>query len=159
MTNSVLIDTYKGFNIYFDKGGKYFWCALDAPEKYYKVQRYVECQRAIEDFIDANIKFVPFKVRHRKYYNDVYTVRGMNNAGETFVVLDKDGKPIPMYKRDEDFYILETKEDSLTYKEIDAMELQKIEIDAKIKELHAGIKTETLTQIRKNLQRFNNLIQ
>lgn len=144
---NVPIETYRGFEIQFDKNSEKFTYSIDDSDWQSK-QSYSACKKSIDDYLKNNSNFKPFVVRDKDSGNTIEII-GIRKDGR--FIYEKDGKKEQVGEYSENSYILYNEKDSIIYSTIKELEKQVDELRTKIKNEKEKIQGETLRAVKKYL--------
>jgi len=153
--SKILIENYKGWEIYFDNNKENFYTSSDSYDRECIKTSYAAAKKYIDDFIKDNITFEPIVIE-KKDHRGATQIKliGIRKDGR-FVYEGKDGKKEQLSEWDEKYYYLPTEENNEALKKI--AEKQQIiddislEISALEKEI---IKTPIIQQLKEKYKQL-----
>jgi hypothetical protein len=146
----VLIENYRGWEIYFNTDKEDFYTISNDFEKQQSKRSYAATKKFIDDFIKENTEFRPFNVERMpsSYKNrDVKTIVGIRKDG-AFVYSDKDGSKKQISTYDEKYYFLVDPENDPIFKQIDEIEQLISAHREEMKELEKMVKKVTFQELK-----------
>lgn len=99
---NILIENYRGFDIFFDSNDEIFACKIDNV-KWGKKQSFASAKKFIDDYIKDNIVFEPFEAQHKENGN-VIKVIGIRKDGR--FIYDKNGSKEQLSDYDLKYYLV-----------------------------------------------------
>ena len=132
----VLIETYRGWEIYFDTDAESFYCHSERYDNEKKKQSFAATKKYIDDYIKENSNFKSFKIeRLPDGYGERYlTVVGVRKDG-LLMVEDSKGEKKQLSKYDMKYYILRNPDNDPIYVAIKELEVKISELDGQVRGL------------------------
>ena len=146
----VLIENYRGWEIFFDTDKEIFYSASDEYDSAMTKKSFAASKKSIDDFIKENTNFKPFWVEKFGYMSrswDKIKIIGVRKDGN-FVYLDKKEKPAVVSKYDENDYILVKEENTPVFEKLCSFSAQIEELKAQSTEVEKQVIRETLKSIK-----------
>lgn len=149
----VLIETYRGWEIYFDIEVESFYCHSERYDRDQKKQSFAATKKYIDDYIKENSNFKPFKIEKLPSgYGDRYlTVVGIRKDG-ALMVEDSKGVKKQLFKYGMKYYILRTPDNDPINDEIKDLEVKITELNRQIRELQHKITGTSLTDYLESIK-------
>lgn len=140
MADRILIDTYRGIEIYFNLDKEAFYASIDDPSYSKDRQSYAATKKAIDEFIKENSEFKPFFVE-RKGHRGIETLKivGIRKDG-AYVYEDEKGAKIQLSKYSESDYYISSPELKEIVKKIDALKEKIAPLEEEKRQLENEIK-------------------
>lgn len=132
----VLIETYRGWEIYFDTDAESFYCHSERYDNEKKKQSFAATKKYIDDYIKENSNFKSFKIeRLRDGWGDMYlTVVGIRKDGALMVENSK-GVKKQLSRYDMKDYVLRNPDNDPIYVAIKELEVKISELDGQVRGL------------------------
>jgi len=121
----ILIENYRGYNIYFDAANERFYTMID-DRKWHEKQSFSAAKKFIDDHVKANYKFEPFDVvKIGTIYNNKgrLKITSIRKDGR-FVGEYKDGKKVQISDYEEKDWILDIPENEKHFANIAIFEAE-----------------------------------
>lgn len=151
----VLIQTYRGWEIYFDTENEEFYTMSNQFDTDKTKKSYSSAIKYIDDYIKENYKFTPFYVQKMPsiYDNRDTTIKiiGIRKDGR-FMYEDKDGSKHQLTEYDAKNYFKVNPENEPIFKEIHQLKDDISKLEGKVKELMSKVVKEELTDILRKLK-------
>lgn len=123
----VLIEEYRGVEIYFNLESETFYATIDDSEGNWNKPKktYTSCKKAIDDYIKENSEFAPFTVIYRAWNGPLEkrTICGIRKDGR-FNYIDAKGMHQQISTYDETKYLIDTPENITIIDEINKVNLE-----------------------------------
>lgn len=154
MADIILIDTYRGVEVFFNKEGETFYASVDDPELHWNRPKktYASVLKTIDEYVKEHLKFVPFNVLFKGWScaGDKYEVRkitGIRKDGQ-FVYEDDKGVQRQLSKYDENKCYLDIPENHELITEMAANEKKRAEYQKKLNEAQSKLQSLDLKEIK-----------
>jgi hypothetical protein len=146
-----LIETYRGWEIFFDTEKEEFYTTSNEHDKEQTKKSYPACKKYIDDFIKDNVKFVPFYVvpvpERIRYKADKLKIVGIRKDN-AYVYENSKGERVQFNSYNMTNYMLEDERNKPFIAEIEKLENKAEEIRQQIKEAEKKFFVKTLKQHR-----------
>ena len=149
----VLIENYRGWEIYFDTGKEDFYTFSNEYDTQQTKKSYASAKKYIDDYIKENQNFKPIKVQKmRSFFNSgaVITLIGLRKDG-IFMYEDVKGRKQQLSKYDEEDYFLVNPENDAIFQELELLYKEEKELTDKIKYASSKVIKVDVKQIKKNI--------
>lgn len=150
----VLIENYRGWEIYFNTDSEDFYTMSNEFDKQHTKKSYSSAKKYIDEFIKENNTFKPIKIQRFDYMSSnpkqYLTLIGIRKD-KAFMFEDESGDKKQLSRYDEKEYFVVDQVNEPIFEEIKKLQVQRDEIDEKFKELRSSIKRVTIEEIRKNI--------
>lgn len=147
----ILIETYRGIEIYFDTENETFICSL-TEDSGKQSKSFSAVKKAVDEYKKDNASFKPFKVRggQNSYRKEVrYTITGIRKDG-AFVGTDTKGQTVQISKYDERDLVLDDPENEIHYATIASLEMQVDAAKEKVEKYRKTVKETSLISVKSN---------
>ncbi len=137
----VLIEQYRGWEIFFDTENENFYTASDIFDRQQTKRSYTSTKKYIDDYIKENNDFKPVMVQKTaSYFNEINVIKliGLRKDG-AFMFEDKKGKKQQLSAYSEKEYFLVDSQNDAYFKEIEELNFERNKIDDKIKVIESKI--------------------
>jgi hypothetical protein len=151
--SKTLIETYRGWEIYFDTNSEDFYTTSNEYDKDAKKRSYASTKKFIDDYIKENNEFKPIKVQSMETSyksSSVITLIGIRKDG-AFIFQDEKGNKKQLSSYDESDFFLVNQNNEGYFNEIEKLENEIKSLREKIKEAESKIVKVDVKQIRRNL--------
>lgn len=148
----VLIENYRGFEIFFDTERERFYCEID-NEKWDERQSFNAAKKFVDETIKANGAFKPFDVivKRDEYGEKRLTIIGVRKDGN-FIAKKENGEQMVVSRFDENKYMLDIDENNETLGRIAILEaedeMEHKRMRDKIRELEKQLKIVSLKELK-----------
>jgi hypothetical protein len=144
----VLIENYRGWEIFFDTDSEDFYTVSSSNDAQQVKKSYASTKKHVDDYIKENQRFKPVKVRKLYGYSEIITITGIRKDG-VLVYEDAEGNKGQISRHDESHaYVLANHENGAILTDIDLLAKQKNELADKIDELAARLERLDAKKIR-----------
>lgn len=139
--SKILIENYKGWEIYFDNAKENFYTSSDEYDRMNTKTSYAATKKWIDDFIKENLVFEPVMVETEgSIYNDSKKIKIIGIRKDLrFIYEGKDGKPQQMSEYDEKDYYLTLDENNPIYEQIQKLDAERERLFEQISNLRKHI--------------------
>jgi hypothetical protein len=145
----VLIENYRGWEIYFDTSNEEFYTASNEYDRDEKKRSFASAKKFIDDYIKDNFKFTPIKVQNEG--GDLLTLIGVRKDGD-FVSMKENGEKDRFSKYYEKDYFVVDERNNEAFKQIDMIDSKIDELRLKRKEYRDALIKETVRDIREKMK-------
>ncbi len=149
----VLIENYRGWEIYFDTENETFYTVSNQYDNQQTKKSYASTKKFIDDYIKENQSFKPIKVQKMKpIYNDAkfITLIGLRKDG-AFMYEDEKGEKAQLSKYDEKEFFVVNPENDVHFVELERLYAEQRKISKLIEEEQLKVVKVDVKQIRRNL--------
>ncbi len=146
----VLIEQYRGWEIFFDTENENFYTVSDIFDRQQTKRSYTSTKKYIDDYIKENNDFKPVMVQKTaSYFNEINVIKliGLRKDG-AFMFEDKEGKKQQLSAYSEKEYFLVDSQNDAYFKEIEELNFERNKIDDKIKVIESKILKVGLNTIK-----------
>ena len=148
----VLIENYRGWEIYFDTDKEEFYTVSNEYDKQETKRSYASSKKYIDDYIKSNNVFKPIKVQKMPTMfseGKVITLIGIRKD-KAFMYEDEEGIKQQLSSYDErDYFIVDSRND-VYFKRIAELAIERKRIDDEVKEIEKSVIKVDVKQIRQN---------
>ena len=148
----VLIENYRGWEIYFDTDKEEFYTVSNEYDKQETKRSYASSKKYIDDYIKSNNVFKPIKVQKMPTMfseGKVITLIGIRKD-KAFMYEDEEGRKQQLSSYDErDYFIVDSRND-VYFKRIAELAIERKRIDDEVKEIEKSVIKVDVKQIRQN---------
>lgn len=148
----VLIENYRGWEIYFDTDKEEFYTVSNEYDKQETKRSYASSKKYIDDYIKSNNVFKPIKVQKMPTMfseGKIITLIGIRKD-KAFMYEDEEGRKQQLSSYDErDYFIVDSRNDG-HFKRIAELAIERKRIDDEIKEIEKSVIKVDVKQIRQN---------
>ena len=148
----VLIENYRGWEIYFDTYKEQFYTVSNEYDKQETKRSYASSKKYIDDYIKSNNVFKPIKVQKMPTMfseGKVITLIGIRKD-KSFMYEDEEGRKQQLSSYDErDYFIVDSRND-VHFKRIAELAIERKRIDDEVKEIEKSVIKVDVKQIRQN---------
>lgn len=148
----VLIENYRGWEIYFDTDKEEFYTVSNEYDKQETKRSYASSKKYIDDYIKSNNVFKPIKVQKMPTMfseGKVITLIGIRKD-KAFMYEDGEGRKQQLSIHDErDYFIVDSRND-VYFKRIAELVIERKRIDDEVKEIENSVIKVDVKQIRQN---------
>jgi len=145
----VLIENYRGWEIYFDSESEDFYTVSNQFDRQSTKKSFASTKKHIDDFIKDNSDFKPFYVENENGTKKLRIV-GVRKDGR-FYSEDENGKKEQISQYSESDLFLVNEDNVPVFKELSQLKKQEEEIRLKIKETSKKLIKIDLKEVRENL--------
>jgi len=148
----VLIENYRGWEIYFDTDKEEFYTVSNEYDKQETKRSYASSKKYIDDYIKSNNVFKPIKVQKMPTMfseGKVITLIGIRKD-KAFMYEDEEGRKQQLSSYDErDYFIVDSRND-VHFKRIAELAIERKRIDDEVKQIEKSVIKVDVKQIRQN---------
>lgn len=148
----VLIENYRGWEIYFDTDKEEFYSISNEYDKQETKRSYASSKKYIDDYIKSNNVFKPIKVQKMPTMfseGKVITLIGIRKD-KAFMYEDEEGRKQQLSSYDErDYFIVDSRND-VHFKRIAELAIERKRIDDEVKQIEKSVIKVDVKQIRQN---------
>ena len=148
----VLIENYRGWEIYFNTDKEEFYTVSNEYDKQETKRSYASSKKYIDDYIKSNNVFKPIKVQKMPTMfseGKVITLIGIRKD-KAFMYEDEEGRKQQLSSYDErDYFIVDSRND-VHFKRIAELAIERKRIDDEAKEIEKSVIKVDVKQIRQN---------
>lgn len=148
----VLIENYRGWEIYFDTDKEEFYTVSNEYDKQETKRSYASSKKYIDDYIKSNNVFKPIKVQKMPTMfseGKIITLIGIRKD-KAFMYEDVQGGKQQLSSYDErDYFIVDSRND-VHFKRIAELAIERKRIDDEVKEVEKSVIKVDVKQIRQN---------
>ena len=148
----VLIENYRGWEIYFDTEKEEFYTVSNEYDKQETKRSYASSKKYIDDYIKSNNVFKPIKVQKMPTMfseGKAITLIGIRKD-KAFMYEDEEGRKQQLSSYDErDYFIVDSRND-VHFKRIAELAIERKRIDDEVKEIEKSVIKVDVKQIRQN---------
>lgn len=149
----VLIENYRGWEIYFDTDKEDFYTVSNEYDYQQNKRSYASTKKFIDDYLKENLSFKPIKVmRMRTMWDspEIITLIGIRKDG-AFMYEDKNGEKKQLSKYGEESYFALNAKNEPIFKELDELYQKQKDLSSLIKSKEEKVIKLTVPQIRENI--------
>lgn len=149
----VLIEEYRGWEIYFDTESEDFYTASNEYDKQSAKKSFASTKKFIDDYIKDNNEFKPILVqRMSSHYNSDSVIELIGiRKDNIFMYKDSNGKKQQLSEYYEKDYFLVDESNDDFFKEIEKIECEINKLRSKKQDVSAKIKKVTVKEIKEKL--------
>lgn len=148
----VLIENYRGWEIYFDTDKEEFYTVSNEYDKQETKRSYASSKKYIDDYIKSNNVFKPIKVQKMPTMfseGKVITLIGIRKD-KAFMYEDEEGIKQQLSSYDErDYFIVDSRND-VHFKRIAELAIERKRIDDEVNQIEKSVIKVDVKQIRQN---------
>lgn len=148
----VLIENYRGWEIYFDTDKEEFYTVSNEYDKQETKRSYASSKKYIDDYIKSNNVFKPIKVQKMPTMfseGKVITLIGIRKD-KAFMYEDEEGRKQQLSSYDErDYFIVDSRND-VHFKRIAELAIERKRIDDEVNQIEKSVIKVDVKQIRQN---------
>ena len=148
----VLIENYRGWEIYFDTDKEEFCTVSNEYDKQETKRSYASSKKYIDDYIKSNNVFKPIKVQKMPTMfseGKVITLIGIRKD-KAFMYEDEEGRKQQLSSYDErDYFIVDSRND-VHFKRIAELAIERKRIDDEVNQIEKSVIKVDVKQIRQN---------
>jgi len=148
----VLIENYRGWEIYFNTDKEEFYTVSNEYDKQETKRSYASSKKYIDDYIKSNNVFKPIKVQKMPTMfseGKVITLIGIRKD-KAFMYEDEEGRKQQLSIYDErDYFIVDSRND-VYFKRIAELAIERKKIDDEVNEIEKSVIKVDVKQIRQN---------
>lgn len=145
---SVLIEKYRGWDIYFEPSNEGFYVESDEWDQKKAKRSFFSCKTFVDDYLKENNQFKPIRAQHIENGN-ILLLTGIRNDG--LFTYEKDGKKHQLSKYDLSHYIKYDPSNDPKYEAIKKWESEISKCREEIRKIRSGITGVSLKEISQNL--------
>ena len=148
----VLIENYRGWEIYFDTDKEEFYTVSNEYDKQETKRSYASSKKYIDDYIKSNNVFKPIKVQKMPTMfseGKVITLIGIRKD-KAFMYEDEEGRKQQLSSYDEIYYFIVDSRNDVYFKRIAELAIERKRIDDEVKEIEKSVIKVDVKQIRQN---------
>ena len=146
----VLIENYRGWEIYFDTDKEEFYTVSNEYDKQETKRSYASSKKYIDDYIKSNNVFKPIKVQKMPTMfseGKVITLIGIRKD-KAFMYEDEEGRKQKLSSYDErDYFIVDSRND-VHFKRIAELAIERKRIDDEVNQIEKSVIKVDVKQIR-----------
>ena len=148
----ILIENYRGWEIYFDTDKEEFYTVSNEYDKQETKRSYASSKKYIDDYIKSNNVFKPIKVQKMPTMfseGKVITLIGIRKD-KAFMYEDEEGRKQQLSSYDErDYFIVDSRND-VHFKRIAELAIERKRIDDEVNQIEKSVIKVDVKQIRQN---------
>lgn len=148
----VLIENYRGWEIYFDTDKEEFYTVSNEYDKQETKRSYASSKKYIDDYIKSNNVFKPIKVQKMPTMfseGKVITLIGIRKD-KAFMYEDEEGRKQQLSSCDERYYFIVDSRNDVYFKRIAELAIERKRIDDEVNEIEKSVIKVDVKQIRQN---------